>query len=71
MNITENAAEATENATRSDYYDFNGNLTENKQDAYEIYELDANAQIGGIWALAMGQAKLVASKRTGLNLEMF
>lgn len=61
----------TENAARFDYYDFNGNLTENKQDAYEIYELDANAQVGGVWALAMGQAKLVASKHTGLNLEMF
>lgn len=59
------------NETRLEYHDFDGNITENKEEAFEIYELDANAECGGVWALAMGQSKLIASKHTGLNVEAF
>lgn len=59
------------NETRFEYYDVDGNLTENKEDAFEIYELDANAECGGVFAMAMGKSKLIASKHTGLNVEAF
>lgn len=59
-----------------EYYDKNNELTENKEEACSVYEVDTEAlgfDIGGVFAMAMGASKLVACKQPGeeLNVEMF